>query len=537
MATPFTDDFSSYSGGAVTSPWESDIASTTTAGNALAFTASGAGIAYDTSTTNHSMQLDWTPGAASISQIQIRKFTNAVVDNFFSLQVDSGNDEIKFIYNDLVAPALTLRTISFTFDAGTTYQLKLEAQGKYIKGFVDGLLLLTEKSTALSISPFVAIRSISGSDRLDTFSNVSITATTPNYYEPWDEVTPEFIKHSGNPIATGGITTTLNKFLWWKVIKITDYGIPEIISGQPYCAYFSDDHGSSSTPGGIYLATAASPLGPWTEYSPTVIFADDTFNQTETPDVIWDDANNRLVLTYHCAGAPSGSRQSTFWAISTDGLNWAKQGYGPQTTTDNDSMLDYGHTGYLRFIGKYRDWWYFRSTWGSRLQGRQSHPEAGRDAVGKTNFSDWVYLDEFDMSWIDPQRFQNTTTPFLWNGYPYFGTTETQQVGSSQFDTTGRLVVGRYTDRLDGAKENWVQPFTIGSGSADGQPWEDSIANLRWCGFYFEGNTLYGYYSIKQNPTTMGVALATIQNSELVAPMRLQESIENKSARRLARGI
>ncbi|EBX6544923.1 hypothetical protein DS229_28900, partial [Salmonella enterica subsp. enterica serovar Larochelle] len=90
--------------------------------------------------------------------------------------------------------------------------------------------------------------------------------------------------------------------------------------------------------------------GPWAQHGR--VYRDDVSGeQSETPSVVWDEKNNRMVMYYQQAGVGTG-QQSTLWATSTDGFNWARQGIATQMMSTGQPGD--GHTGYFkpfRFAG------------------------------------------------------------------------------------------------------------------------------------------------------------------------------------------
>lgn len=138
--------------------------------------------------------------------------------------------------------------------------------------------------------------------------------------------------------------------LYWPWVIRTDH-----ISSPlgKYYMYFSTDHDSGA--GGIYLAYANNPAGPWTQYGRVFVDLAAGSNQTETPSVMWDPVNNNYRMFYQQYAARHGpgdsltsiGAQSTLSAISTDGLSWTKD---PNFFLDKlfiTSALGDGHTGYF----------------------------------------------------------------------------------------------------------------------------------------------------------------------------------------------
>lgn len=130
--------------------------------------------------------------------------------------------------------------------------------------------------------------------------------------------------------------------------------------------YYSTDHATTHAASGIYLSTADTPLGPWTHHG--LVFRDDGGGiQCETPSVVWDDANSRMIMFYQLQGGGGTGDQSTFWATSSDGISWTRQGIALNMVSANQPGS--GHTGYFKPF-RYADSWYGYSLYGASSKGR-----------------------------------------------------------------------------------------------------------------------------------------------------------------------
>lgn len=160
------------------------------------------------------------------------------------------------------------------------------------------------------------------------------------------------------PIAKGGeIWSTAmsafgtGQFLNFSVVNMdriaSDLGISPV---DNYYAYYSSDHAEHG--GGIWLATAPSPTGPWTTYvgsgADGRIYID-TFagDQTETPVVRYDANSNRLLMMYQQRSIPGETGQKSVMAESPDGITWDRLGVA-STADKNDKM--WVHDGYSCFF-------------------------------------------------------------------------------------------------------------------------------------------------------------------------------------------
>ncbi|HBX3488164.1 TPA: hypothetical protein MHW87_21480 [Klebsiella pneumoniae] len=183
--------------------------------------------------------------------------------------------------------------------------------------------------------------------------------------------------------------------------------------------YYSTDHAANHADSGIYLASADDITGPWTQHGR--VYRDDVSGeQSETPSVVWDEKNNRMVMYYQQAGVGTG-QQSTLWATSTDGFNWVRQGIATQMMSTGQPGD--GHTGYFkpfRFAG---------SMYGYSLYGGT---DRGRYAIWRgSDFGTWtpdprligkmpdkcMNLPQYENGWF-PKIFVGDV--INWNGSPWW---------------------------------------------------------------------------------------------------------------------
>lgn len=135
---------------------------------------------------------------------------------------------------------------------------------------------------------------------------------------------PVFIKRGtavdADTLANGRPGDGLKELIFPSVIRASDYLSTPL---DTYYMYYAPHE----QPGGIYLATAPSPTGPWTPYSATPLIPRNwVYNSTtahnvshiSSAHVIWID--NKLYLYYH------GENNVTRLATSTDGVNFVPYG-------------------------------------------------------------------------------------------------------------------------------------------------------------------------------------------------------------------
>lgn len=115
-------------------------------------------------------------------------------------------------------------------------------------------------------------------------------------------------------ILPNPIYNPTDELIFPSVIRIADHVASPL--GAYYMYYAPHD-----APGGIALAYANSPSGPWIEYANNPIVRNVwsphySVSHVSSPDVIWNTAANKLYLYFH------GENTTTRLATSTDGINF-----------------------------------------------------------------------------------------------------------------------------------------------------------------------------------------------------------------------
>jgi hypothetical protein len=127
----------------------------------------------------------------------------------------------------------------------------------------------------------------------------------------------------------------------------------------------STDHDPGA--GGIGLSTAPAPEGPWSDRG--LVYVDTVQgSQTETPTVIWNEAEGLFFCYYQQTGV--GHQQSTLLATSPDGRNWTRVGKVIDVPFGTSQPGD-GHTGYA-MVGRVAGLWYAH-----HLKGGTNYPHFG----------------------------------------------------------------------------------------------------------------------------------------------------------------
>lgn len=106
-----------------------------------------------------------------------------------------------------------------------------------------------------------------------------------------------------------------------------------------YVMYYSTDHAA----GGIAVATAHSPTGPWSSHGQVFNDPGPGFS-TETPSVWWDPYAGVFRMFYQQAGV--GASQATLQATSPDGLSWSELPQANGILITPGPWPGDGHTGY-----------------------------------------------------------------------------------------------------------------------------------------------------------------------------------------------
>ena len=120
----------------------------------------------------------------------------------------------------------------------------------------------------------------------------------------------------------------------------------------PYLMYYAPH----DAPGGICLATAAHPEGPWREYEGNPVLAADwdphhRVSHVSSPHVLWHESEQKLFLYYH------GENDVTRFATSTDGIHFEYGGVAVDTSMLEEGVIEASYArifpwqhGYVMFL-------------------------------------------------------------------------------------------------------------------------------------------------------------------------------------------
>lgn len=270
--------------------------------------------------------------------------------------------------------------------------------------------------------------------------------------------------------------------------------VPDGLPGQlgKYYMYWSTDH--STGRGGIHMAYADHPTGPWTPLDVTTLTIPawmqgmpktgtttmwrDTYHkdltawsdfeqipagltgtQTETPWVMPDLSGERKLIMYYQTRNPAElvttlGAQSTFFAKSDDGISWVR---GVKPIATNGVMNDYtraqalifpfkriipgdGHTGYAAFydVGSQRIGY---SSSGGTSWSRQAMWLSGDGMTFRMDPRRLSY--RADISGADDMKITGMFRLFQWRG-EIWGTTNVQSPGSgTESPAMSQVLVGR----------------------------------------------------------------------------------------------
>lgn len=155
-----------------------------------------------------------------------------------------------------------------------------------------------------------------------------------------DTVAPLSWSESTTVLSMTAMTTgTGLSTIYWPWVVATEGVVTDPLGA--YYLYWSTDHDAGA--GGVGMAYADSPLGPWTVHG--MVYQDTVEGaQTETPTVIARGPGD-LVMFYHNTFSGLGN-QTTCWATSSNGVTWTRQGYAMNWPSAN--LPGDGHTGYAK---------------------------------------------------------------------------------------------------------------------------------------------------------------------------------------------
>ncbi|HBV1968826.1 TPA: hypothetical protein MDQ91_001000 [Klebsiella pneumoniae] len=118
--------------------------------------------------------------------------------------------------------------------------------------------------------------------------------------------------------------------------------------GAGFALFYSTDHSATHEPSGIFLFEADDITGPWVNRGK--IYRDDAGGwQTETPSVIYDPVNNKVLMYYQQAGVPGAIGQQQTCLATADPADltvWTRVG----VVLDKEFLEQPGdgHCGYFR---------------------------------------------------------------------------------------------------------------------------------------------------------------------------------------------
>ncbi|HHC3888548.1 TPA: hypothetical protein ACN723_000924 [Klebsiella pneumoniae] len=177
---------------------------------------------------------------------------------------------------------------------------------------------------------------ISGS--LPTFeSQTTALSTAPNgagrEYPTFKRLRAPIIQYSQQSAPTVYWPWIIDKSVW---------------GGAGFALFYSTDHSATHEPSGIFLFEADDITGPWVNRGK--IYRDDAGGwQTETPSVIYDPVNNKVLMYYQQAGVPGAIGQQQTCLATADPADltvWTRVG----VVLDKEFLEQPGdgHCGYFR---------------------------------------------------------------------------------------------------------------------------------------------------------------------------------------------
>lgn len=286
------------------------------------------------------------------------------------------------------------------------------------------------------------------------------------------------------------------------VVPMLDYadklGITPI---DNYYMYYSSNHVVGE--GGIWLTTAPTPTGPWTNYEGSLgdgrIHYREGFYQTEQPQVVYDDVENRLILMYHNPeNGGVGGAQQTSVALSNDGVSWNRLGLASDVKEGLRAAY-VRHDGYSSFCTKdplgIVDGWigWFRLSGGAGTGGGvASLWSTARSPDGITWTPDLlpIYIPSLQRPLHEQNIIHNMgygSVPFAYMGQRLFVIAPFKSAGVGDLASTGYLGIVRMGDDMRNlSAEEYVIPETL--------PTETGVKTVS--SVFVRGNTLYIYYLV-----------------------------------------
>lgn len=202
----------------------------------------------------------------------------------------------------------------------------------------------------------------------------------------------------------------------------------------PYLMYYAPH----DTPGGICLATAAHPEGPWWEYPQNPVISADwpphhQVSHISSPHAVWHAGEQRLFLYYH------GENDTTHYVTSTDGVHFTYGGVAVNT-----AMLEPGvsEASYARVF-----------PWNAGFVMLLMGNHQGTRKIYLAESSDGRRWEPRPTAWISPPPGYDQMGPgslVMWQGAPHlicFGNLE----GAAEFEPVSDLLHYRCNPALSEA--------------------------------------------------------------------------------------
>jgi hypothetical protein len=243
------------------------------------------------------------------------------------------------------------------------------------------------------------------------------------------------------PIFNGSLAVGQTSY-WFHPMRV-DGILDTTVNNATYYSWSSTDHDARfavPAPGGVYLQTANSPVGPWSDrmllFRDTDIISGQANMETETPSVVYvpDDSHGRPFYCFYQVQDPAGASQFTRMRSHSSGdtaTGWTQEPVrnllSPQSDWSNNRL----RIGSNREVGNQQHTGYFNVfQHGSRAY---AYSRLG----GSAAFGFWSSLDlinwHLDPHWV---RYNITATnnndqylaptqvhPFMWGGQLYTLTT------------------------------------------------------------------------------------------------------------------
>lgn len=141
--------------------------------NQVQFLKDGSGVVTNIGASDATIEVEWIPSVGTLNRNSIiLRYTNAL--NHFIINMREDNNDIQIVKFQAAANDI-LDVTSFTFSEGTSYTIKAVLSGSSIKGYIDGVEMVSAVSTFQQTNQVFGVGRNSGSNatRVDNWKAVA----------------------------------------------------------------------------------------------------------------------------------------------------------------------------------------------------------------------------------------------------------------------------------------------------------------------------------------------------------------------------